>query len=95
MDFIDPVLVDTCIEQEVLRCIHVGLLCVQQDAADRPTMSSVLFILGTESVELAQPTQPAFSVGRIFVKSIPSLSSKDGSVNKTTLSDGSARGRID
>uniref|UniRef100_A0A6N2MF61 non-specific serine/threonine protein kinase n=1 Tax=Salix viminalis TaxID=40686 RepID=A0A6N2MF61_SALVM len=31
---------------DVLRCIHVGLLCVQQKPEDRPYMSSVVLMLG-------------------------------------------------
>ncbi|PIA60439.1 hypothetical protein AQUCO_00300148v1 [Aquilegia coerulea] len=66
MDFIDPLLqIDSCSKLEVLRCIHIGLLCVQEDAADRPTMSHVLSTLETKSIELPIPTQPAFSVGKI------------------------------
>ncbi|CAL5408536.1 unnamed protein product [Camellia sinensis] len=26
-------------ESEIMRCIHIGLLCVQKNAADRPTMA--------------------------------------------------------
>ena len=44
---------------QVLRCIHIGLLCVQQSPADRPSMSSVLVMLGSES-ELPQPKQPGY-----------------------------------
>ncbi|KAL5723947.1 hypothetical protein ACHQM5_007277 [Ranunculus cassubicifolius] len=86
MDFVDRVLIESCSEEEVLKCIHVGLLCVQQDAADRPTMSSVLFTLGNEAVDLAHPKQPAFSVGRLPIRSTPSSSSTIGSVNGMTLS---------
>ena len=44
---------------EVLRCIHIGLLCVQQSPADRPSMSSVVLMLGSEN-ELPQPKQPGY-----------------------------------
>ncbi|XP_068639425.1 G-type lectin S-receptor-like serine/threonine-protein kinase At1g11300 [Aristolochia californica] len=50
---------------EVMRCIHVGLLCVQDRAADRPTMSSILFMLGNEAAIDLSPKQPAFSLGII------------------------------
>lgn len=60
----DPILRDTCIESEVLKCIQIGLLCVQEDPADRPTMSSVIHMLGSYTISLPQPTEPAFSVGR-------------------------------
>ena len=44
---------------EVLRCIHISLLCVQQRPEDRPSMSSVIVMLGSESA-LPQPKQPGF-----------------------------------
>ncbi|KAL4654747.1 hypothetical protein ACB092_01G402400 [Castanea dentata] len=57
-------LTDECLGQsstlsEVLRCIHISLLCVQQRPADRPSMSSVIVMLGSESA-LPQPKQPGF-----------------------------------
>ena len=45
--------------QEVLRCIHVGLLCVQQNPEDRPPMSSVVVMLGSES-GLPPPKPPGY-----------------------------------
>ncbi|KAL8510412.1 hypothetical protein ACS0TY_017288 [Phlomoides rotata] len=60
----DECLKDTFMECEVKRCIHVGLLCVQQFAEDRPIMSSVLFILGTDGVVLPEPKEPGFFIGR-------------------------------
>ncbi|GJT86987.1 G-type lectin S-receptor-like serine/threonine-protein kinase [Tanacetum coccineum] len=52
----------SCIISEVLRSIHVGLLCVQHNANDRPTMLSVVLMLVSEG-ELPQPNQPAFFTG--------------------------------
>lgn len=48
---------------EVLRCIHVSLLCLQQLPEDRPTMSNVVLMLSSES-SLAQPKQPGFYMER-------------------------------
>ncbi|XP_071706984.1 G-type lectin S-receptor-like serine/threonine-protein kinase At4g27290 [Rutidosis leptorrhynchoides] len=50
---------DSCIISEVLRSIHIGLLCVQNHAEDRPTMASVVIMLGNDGV-LPQPKPPAF-----------------------------------
>ena len=47
------------LSDQVLRCIHVGLLCVQQRPEDRPDMSSVVLMLSSESL-LPQPRQPGF-----------------------------------
>ncbi|KAJ0764196.1 putative protein kinase RLK-Pelle-DLSV family [Helianthus annuus] len=49
----------SCVIPEVLRSIHVALLCVQNHAKDRPTMLSVVLMLISESV-LPQPKHPAF-----------------------------------
>ncbi|XP_042031191.1 cysteine-rich receptor-like protein kinase 29 [Salvia splendens] len=45
---------------EMLRCIHIGLLCVQEDAADRPTMASVVLMLSSFSITLNLPSEPEF-----------------------------------
>jgi hypothetical protein len=60
----DPLLIDSCCRDEFLRYIHIGLLCVQEDANDRPTMSYVVLMLKNEMVTLSQPQRVAFSVGR-------------------------------
>ncbi|XP_058072840.1 cysteine-rich receptor-like protein kinase 10 isoform X2 [Magnolia sinica] len=87
MRLIDPLLAQTCQISEVLRWIHIGLLCVQQDAADRPTMSLVVLMLGSESMDLPQPTQPGFFVSRVVIESDQSSgSAKMGSMNEVTIS---------
>ncbi|KAL8257716.1 hypothetical protein R6Q59_029757 [Mikania micrantha] len=49
----------SCVVSEVIRSIHVALLCVQHHAKDRPTMLSVLLMLVSDSA-LPPPKQPAF-----------------------------------
>ncbi|KAF3782300.1 S-locus-specific glycoprotein S6 [Nymphaea thermarum] len=46
---------------QVLKCVNVGLLCVQEDAAERPTMSSAFLMLSNDSANLASPKKPAYS----------------------------------
>lgn len=58
---------ESCIESEVRRSIHVGLLCVQHNVEDRPTMLSVVLMLISEGV-LPQPKQPAFFTGESSVE---------------------------
>ncbi|XP_057761205.1 cysteine-rich receptor-like protein kinase 10 isoform X1 [Arachis stenosperma] len=60
----DPLLGDSCQEDEFLRCMNIGLLCVQEDAYDRPSMSSVVLMLKNESAMVGQPARPPFSVGK-------------------------------
>ncbi|KAM0943904.1 putative protein kinase RLK-Pelle-DLSV family [Dioscorea sansibarensis] len=45
---------------EVLRCIKIGLLCVQEHPEDRPTMSSVVLMLASEDAAIPKPKQPGF-----------------------------------
>ena len=57
----DKVVSDPCHRQELLRCIHVGLLCVEEFAKDRPTISAVISMLNSEIVDLPTPKKPAFT----------------------------------
>ncbi|KAJ9554615.1 hypothetical protein OSB04_018660 [Centaurea solstitialis] len=66
---------NSCIVSEVLRAIHVGLLCVQHHAEDRPTMLSVVLMLVSESA-LPPPKQPAFFTEESF-RQHDSVSSQD------------------
>ncbi|CAJ1961486.1 unnamed protein product [Sphenostylis stenocarpa] len=58
--FMDVNLDLTAVPSELLRCLQVGLLCVQKLPEDRPTMSSVVFMLSNESIALSQPKKPGF-----------------------------------
>ncbi|XP_023729509.1 G-type lectin S-receptor-like serine/threonine-protein kinase At4g27290 isoform X1 [Lactuca sativa] len=56
---------NSSVVSEVLRSIHVGLLCVQHHAEDRPTMLSVVLMLISEGV-LPPPKQPAFFIDESY-----------------------------
>ena len=60
MELMDAFIDESYSENEVIRCIQVGLLCVQQRVEDRPTMSSVLLMLSTENAMVPQPKEPGF-----------------------------------
>ncbi|KAK3188269.1 hypothetical protein Dsin_027830 [Dipteronia sinensis] len=85
LELMDPLLGDTCFPGEFSRYIRIGLLCVQQDAFDRPTMSSVVVMLKAETVTLRQPERPAFSMGRFTDHR--EANANDCSVNALTVSD--------
>jgi len=59
LELIDSSIKSSCVVSEVLRCIHVSLLCVQQYPDDRPTMTSVIQMLGSE-MKLVNPKEPGF-----------------------------------
>ncbi|KAM1562244.1 hypothetical protein ACFX1Z_005275 [Malus domestica] len=58
-NIIDPVLT-TGLGTEMMRCIHIGLLCVQENVASRPTMTSVISMLNSHSMTLPLPSRPAY-----------------------------------
>ncbi|CAN6235192.1 unnamed protein product [Urochloa humidicola] len=60
IELVDPSMNGGFPEGDVLKCIHIGLLCVQGDPAARPVMSSVVTTLGSDTVPLQAPSKPAF-----------------------------------
>ncbi|ONI10180.1 hypothetical protein PRUPE_4G032700 [Prunus persica] len=60
LDLVDEVLADSYSSTEVMRCVHIGLLCVQDNAADRPTMPDVVFMLSRET-DRPQPKRPIYT----------------------------------
>jgi hypothetical protein len=73
LELIDQTLVDTCPGIEALRLIHIALLCVQEDPNERPTMSLVVLMLGSSSINLPRPLPPPFSVGRSILSDQSSI----------------------
>ncbi|KAF5184957.1 Cysteine-rich receptor-like protein kinase, partial [Thalictrum thalictroides] len=60
LEFLEPVLRDSFSRSEVMRCIHIGLLCAQDDVYERPTMASVVLMLNSYSVTMPMPSAPPF-----------------------------------
>ncbi|XP_052206837.1 G-type lectin S-receptor-like serine/threonine-protein kinase At4g27290 [Diospyros lotus] len=91
MEIIDEPLKESCYLSEVIRSIHVGLLCVQRSPDDWPNMSAVMLMLGSDGV-LPEPKQPVFFTERNLLNTI-SMSSKDAlaSANEITITLLSAR----
>ncbi|KZV39045.1 Cysteine-rich RLK 29 [Dorcoceras hygrometricum] len=60
-NIIDPVLrASSGSLRDMLRCIHIGLLCVQDNLTDRPTMASVVLMLSSFTISLPVPSEPIF-----------------------------------
>ncbi|CAH2047911.1 unnamed protein product, partial [Thlaspi arvense] len=57
---VDPRIYDEAFENEIRRCVHIGLLCVQDHSDDRPCISTVISMLGNENVDLPELKQPLF-----------------------------------
>ncbi|CAJ2630359.1 unnamed protein product [Trifolium pratense] len=91
-NIIDPSLKNGS-QNEIMSCIHIGLLCVQENLVDRPTMATIALMLSSYSFSMPVPLEPAYSMdGRTrrftYTQSseedkgtISSLESKSKSVN--------------
>ncbi|XP_028760945.1 cysteine-rich receptor-like protein kinase 10 [Neltuma alba] len=47
---------------EIIKCIHIGLLCVQGNPGVRPSMNKVVQYLSNDSIQLPIPQEPAFFI---------------------------------
>ncbi|KAL2324329.1 hypothetical protein Fmac_023387 [Flemingia macrophylla] len=86
---------------EMMRYIHVALLCVQNNVDHRPTMASVALMLNSYSFTLPLPSQPAFFPDSRSLSEIPSeeydpeagtsdesnIQSVQASVNEASITD--------
>ncbi|KAM4103088.1 hypothetical protein ACJW30_06G053200 [Castanea mollissima] len=87
LELMDPILGDTPPANVLLGYINIALLCVQESAADRPTMPDVVSMFNKEIALLPSPKRPAFS----FVRGVENLGSSNRkpeicSVNDMTVS---------
>ncbi|KAL8510782.1 hypothetical protein ACS0TY_017558 [Phlomoides rotata] len=60
MELMDPCYNSSYVELQVMRCIQIGLLCVQNAADDRPEMPYVLLMLSSENSVMPEPKKPGF-----------------------------------
>ncbi|GMI79984.1 cysteine-rich RLK (RECEPTOR-like protein kinase) 26 [Hibiscus trionum] len=61
LDVVDPCLREGS-RTDLMRCIHIGLLCVQKNLAQRPNMASIVLMLTSYSSTLPLPSEPAFVI---------------------------------
>ncbi|KAJ9566305.1 hypothetical protein OSB04_002271 [Centaurea solstitialis] len=73
-------------EDEALRCIQIGLLCVQEQKEDRPCMSKVLLMLNSEIAQPPQPKYPGFFIGKTNIEAESSNKQCDlATINEVTI----------
>lgn len=103
LNIVDATVLNDGSRDEIIRCIHIGLLCVQEDVADRPTTGSVSLMLNSSSFPISEPSQPAFlkrGKSLLSIRSSEQYSeatrssdsgsgsqSTQGSTNKSSISD--------
>ncbi|KAJ4841991.1 hypothetical protein Tsubulata_005423 [Turnera subulata] len=74
-------ILESCNLFQILRSVHIGLLCVQCDPRDRPNMSLVVSMITGEG-DLPQPKQPGF-----YTERIPQEANDSSSMNSKPLSN--------
>ncbi|KAL3522075.1 hypothetical protein ACH5RR_014909 [Cinchona calisaya] len=97
LSLLDQSIGDSYARNEVIRSIHIGLLCVQEDVEQRPTMASVVLMLNSYSITLPTPKRPAFfgrsrtqSLSEELPKSDKSTSTKsvpEQSLNEVSITE--------
>ncbi|XP_062094619.1 probable LRR receptor-like serine/threonine-protein kinase At1g07650 isoform X3 [Humulus lupulus] len=87
IELVDEALGESYNELEALKCIHIGLLCVQDFATDRPSMAQVASMLSNQIFHQSQPKQPVFTFKASSSSYDPSTQSGSRrSVNEATVS---------
>ncbi|CAN0924192.1 G-type lectin S-receptor-like serine/threonine-protein kinase RKS1 [Linum grandiflorum] len=81
-DIVDPSLQ---VSTSTMRCIQIGLSCLEEAPVDRPDMQTVVFMLNSETAPLPPLKRPAFvcaAKSRVEVRA-----AEEFSINKMTFSD--------
>uniref|UniRef100_A0A0D3GS25 Serine/threonine-protein kinase n=1 Tax=Oryza barthii TaxID=65489 RepID=A0A0D3GS25_9ORYZ len=76
-------------ETEVLKCVNIGLLCVQQNPVDRPTMADVMILLNSDTT----CTMPALAPRPAYLIDGTSGYSQTSPTIEQACSDGAMRRR--
>ncbi|TYH13938.1 hypothetical protein ES288_A06G179200v1 [Gossypium darwinii] len=88
LEMMDPKLRTNYCRNEVVKCIHVGLLCVQEDPAKRPLMTKVVLMLDSNSVSLPQPQKPVYFLSSRNESSPPGAKGlEEVSVNEVSITE--------
>ncbi|PON88171.1 Cysteine rich receptor like kinase [Trema orientale] len=72
---------------EIVRCIHIGLLCVQEKVVDRPTMGSVVLMLSSSSIFLKPPSRSAYFLGWKCESGVPQSKQSQQNSGSVTISE--------
>ncbi|XP_034927256.1 cysteine-rich receptor-like protein kinase 10 [Populus alba] len=96
MELVDPSLGDSYSRNEITRCLHIALLCVQEDPNDRPTLTSVVLMLTSFSISLPLLREPSSFEQSMTISSLPltelesdksNIKSKPLSVNDVSITE--------
>ncbi|XP_038978888.1 cysteine-rich receptor-like protein kinase 8 isoform X2 [Phoenix dactylifera] len=92
LKLVDPSMAENYSSHKILRCINIGLLCIQENPSDRPNMLSVFLMLNRYKMKLQTPSQPAFFYANAMTESYgfvedagPSRGKHEQSTSTSTL----------
>ena len=85
-DLVDASLVPKTHSVEMMKCINIALLCVQENAIDRPTMVDVVAMLSSETMIPAEPKQLAYFNVRVGNEEASITATDSYSINDVTIS---------
>ncbi|KAF7120339.1 hypothetical protein RHSIM_Rhsim13G0160900 [Rhododendron simsii] len=89
LDLMDPTLEGSYARNKVTRCIHISLLCIQDDPGARPSMATVVQMLNGDSATLALPQKPVFvdwsSTGSNRIEEVESDQSTSNQTSEKTV----------
>ncbi|KAL2932341.1 hypothetical protein RDABS01_037751 [Bienertia sinuspersici] len=68
LKLIDPSIFEPCFKTEIMKCIQLGLLCMQEFPEERPSVSALVSMLDNvnDISKLPIPTQPSFVQRKTF-----------------------------
>ncbi|XP_062200411.1 cysteine-rich receptor-like protein kinase 10 [Phragmites australis] len=84
-ELVDASLVPKSYSTEMTRCINIALLCVQENAADRPTMLDAVAMLSSKTKILEEPKHPPYFNLRVGNEEA-STATKSCSINDMAIS---------
>ncbi|CAF2238483.1 cysteine-rich receptor-like protein kinase 11 [Brassica napus] len=96
LELLDPAIRRNNQSNEVTRCIHIALLCVQDNPEDRPMLSTIILMLTSNTITLPVPNLPSFfprnrleleKVSEGFESSRSTVKSAGYSVSDSSITD--------
>ncbi|XP_066400145.1 cysteine-rich receptor-like protein kinase 6 isoform X2 [Miscanthus floridulus] len=88
VEVMDPSLRGKAPTQQMMKCVHIGLLCVQDNPVDRPMMSTVNVMLSGNTFSLQAPLKPVFFIpnSAVYSESYPTASQSTANVTSGAIS---------
>ena len=84
LELLDSSIRNSCSGNEVIKCIHISLLCIQENPSLRPTIQSIMVMLSSHTISMPAPQQPAFLFDRQGIDSMIGATPENNSDQSTS-----------